>query len=50
MDWKEGSLHIKKDCKERDTSFFFLLWIAALTGSLTLAQKAYADSMTFFFP
>lgn len=42
---------IEKDWTvERDTFFCLLLWKADLTGSLSLAQGAYADSMTFFFP
>lgn len=45
---KGVSFLIEEDWKERDTSFCFLLWKADLTGSLSLAQMAYADSMTFF--
>lgn len=45
---KVVSFLIEEDWKERDTSFGFLLWKADLTGSLSLAQGAYADSMTFF--
>lgn len=42
------SFLIEEDWKEKDTSFCFLLWKADLTGSLSLAQGAYVDSMTFF--
>lgn len=45
---KMVSFLIEEDWKEKDTSFCFLLWKADLTGSLSLAQGAYVDSMTFF--
>lgn len=44
---KVVSFLLEEDWKDRDTSFC-LLWKADLTGSLSPAQGAYADSMTFF--